>query len=576
MKLFASLILAITLCLSSVFAQSAADQVRSNLANQDYEKAAEFIDKAIEENRKDLDLHLTCGDIYFELEQYQKALKLYEKADDLDGDVPKIMCKIANTFSHLNQHDKAMKVLYDAIDEDEKNINTWLQLGKSLIMADSLKAAELKITRAKAMDDSYPETYIVLGDLYFAKRVYQLACTNYEEALKLDEKNVQARINLAIGYGKMANVEMDKDLRNELFLKSLKEWNAITQQDPKNAKAFYEQGRIFFYAKRYKESASSLLRYVDLRPSGSFGRWMLAQSLYEIGACDSARTHLEISSQEIDSVKTKAKLLLARCFYDKKEYAEAVDAYEVVAATEELEMKDVRSYGTASLFAGDTTKNIKLWNKAIDMDPEGNCKLMYFLGSQLNRMKRYSDAVEILKRRLATTTCTDDLSETNYSIGTAMFFDETTDSVVSNRAMEAMPYLQKAVELDSTNLWAFLYLGDVYAALDSTKKAQETFASAIAAAQQDTTSRSNKSVLRSGYFKLTNMELEAKNWSGVIKTAKEWSDFNSESEYAYLFLAFGYQGQQNIEAACTAYRKVLRINPKNMTASKNLNALQCK
>ncbi len=576
MKLFASLILALTMSFSSLFAQSAADQLRSYLADQDYEKAATLIDKATDENRKDFDLHVLCGDIYFELEQYDKALELYEDADDIDSDEAPVMRKIANTLSHLNKHDKAMKILYEALDDDEKDIETWLQLGKSLIMADSLKTAEIKITRAKSIDDSNPETFIVLGDLYFAKRVYQLACTNYERALELDKNNVQARINLAIGYGKMANAEMDKDLRNELFLKSLQEWNTVTQQDPKNAKAFYEQGRIFYYAKKYKESAASLLKYVELRPSGSFGRWMLAQSLYEIGACDSARTHLEISAEQIDTVKTKAKLLLARCFYDKKEYKEAYDAYSIVEADGEMEMKDIRSFGTASLFAGDTTKCLELWNKAIDLDPEGNCKLMFFLGSQLNRMKQYSEAVEVLKRRLSIAACDDQLSETNYTIGTALFFDESKDSVVANRAAEALPYIMKAIELDSTNLYASLYLGDVYAAMDSTDKAEETFQNLIEYARKDTADPKMQRLLGQAHYKVTLMAYESKNWNKVVKFSKDWVESDPKSEFGYFFLGLAYHNLQNVEAACSAYRKVLKINPKNQNASKSLNALQCK
>ncbi len=576
MKLLASLLLAFTLSFSSLFAQSAADQLRSYVAEKDFEKAAELVDKATDENRKDFDLHVLCGDIYFELEQYQKALELYEEADDIDSDEAPVIRKMANTLSHLNKHDKAMKLLYEAIDDNDKDINNWLQLGKSLIMADSLKAAEIKITRAKVIDDSNPETYIVLGDLYFAKKVYQLACNNYEEALELDNDNVQARINLAIGYGKMANTEMDKDLRNELFLKSLKEWNTVTQQDPKNAKAFYEQGRIFYYAKKYKESAASLLKYVELRPSGSFGRWMLAQSLYEIGACDSARTHLEISAEQIDSVKTKAKLLLARCFYDKKEYTESYEAYGVVAADTEMEMKDIRSFGTASLFAGDTTKCLELWRKAIDMDPEGNCRLMFFMGSQLNRMKNYSEAVEVLKRRLSVAACDDQLSETNYTIGTALFFDESKDSVVANRAAEALPYLMKAIELDSTNLYASLYLGDVYAAIDSTDKAEEAFEFIITEARKDTANERSQRILGQAHYKITMMAYEAKQWSEVVKYSKDWIASDPESEFGNFFLGLAYHNLQNVEAACSAYRKVLRINPKNTNASKALNSLQCK
>lgn len=52
---------------------------------------------------------------------------------------------------------------------------------------------------------------------------------------------------------------MDQTLSQEYFRRSLNEWNYITKVDPKNATAFYEQGKYFFLPPNFLKQVHLLI-----------------------------------------------------------------------------------------------------------------------------------------------------------------------------------------------------------------------------------------------------------------------------------------------------------------------------
>lgn len=578
MKKLSIIFLALLLAAGNTYSQGGYDEINRLYEQKEFMQAAELIPDAVKQDFENLKLFVLAGDVYFELERYEDANLMFEKADNKDGGEPYILKRLGNTQSMLGNHIKAIEYLREAIDEldkKESKAEYKLALAKAYIKADSLSQAELLVTQVKDEDDENPEAYVTLGDLYFAQRVYALAQDNYEEALELNPKLIDARRKLAISYFWLANREYDEDLANELFTRSLKEWNEITKQDPKDAKAWFEQGRILYLAKRHADAAKSLYEYVQLRPQGDLGRWYLAQSLYEVGACDSAAPHLEIVAERIDTVSAKSRLLLARCYSENKNYEKSVEAYQNLMKTEKLDLADQRRYGTAQLFSMDTLGAIETWKAAIKSDPEdiNNCKLAYSLGQLMTSRKMNMEAIGMFEYWLVNNTCEPDksqISKVNYFVGYNYLFAEKADSTI-NYNDSANYYLNQAVGLDSTNYYAWLYLGDTYAAREEFDNAVKSFQFIIDKA--DTTS--NKSVIAQSFAKNAGLYLDKKDWNGLLEHTKKWVDMLGDEEYAWLYRAVGYQGLSNVDSACSSYKKVLTINPKNTTAKKNYEALGC-
>ncbi|MCX8054257.1 MAG: tetratricopeptide repeat protein [Ignavibacteria bacterium] len=549
------------------YAQQAKQNFLSALNEKNYELAESFIPAALAENPKDLDLHLLCNDVYLELGRNDKALEVIRQAEKISSKPP-VLRKLANTLSINSYHSEAVKILRKLTIDEKKEISNWLLLVDVYLRADSLSQAELAVARVLDMDKNNVEANIKRGDIYYQQRVYELSKDSYEAALSINPDLNEARMKLAQSYywlGIREN-EANPDLANLYFTRSLQEWNTLTQKDPKNARAWFEQGKLFFFSKNYVQAAQSLNNYIQLRPSGSLGRWYLAQSLYELGRCDSARSHLRIVANEIDTAAARAKLLLARCYLSEGDYAQSEKTFEELSASVSLQMEDVRRWGQAALFAGDTNIAVEKWKQAIEMNPTENCQLMYVLGTSLNKMKRYKESIEILNKRLATNACNDDNNYLiHYFIGLSYFFD--------GNSQQAIAPLQKAIELNPAFLWSMIYLGDVYANLNDNVKAEEMFSRAISTGTSDV--EKYKSELNQAFAKLAQMKLEQKKYKDLEKIGKEWLTAMPENEFAALFTAVAFHGQGQNEAACRNYKLVLKINPNNKTARDNIKALGC-
>jgi tetratricopeptide (TPR) repeat protein len=557
-------ILVVFISIVSMYGQSSYEKIRDYVNSGDYSNAAALIPEAVRENPKNESMLILCGDIYFELDKLDSALIMYEKADDVNGDEPPTMRKIGRTLSQMGKHFEAIRQLKDAVKEAPEDVYNYLELGRAYIKADSMKLAEFNIAKAREINKTIPDAYVALGDLYFAQKVYELAKNNYEEALSINENLIEARIKLATAYYWLGMREFDKELANEFFERSLKEWNFITKKDPKNAKAYFEQGKILYFSQQFENAAKSLYEYVTLRPKGSLGRWYLAQSLYELRACDSAAIQLRICADEIDSVKSKALVLLARCYYDNSRYKESIDAFLELKKSDSLELQDLKRIAQSALQIGDTTLAVSYYIEAKDRDPS-QCKYVYDVGRfLLYVVKDYNLAIDFFKTRLAN--CNDSMNQTvDYFIGYGYAIQKQYDS--------AYIYLKASIDLNPMDLKSHLFLGDVYAGMKKIDSAKAEFEFIIGNVNSNI--ETVKYELTQALFKLCGMYLEQKKSSELKKYAQKWTELIPDSPYGYLYLAVSYQLNSDTENACKYYRKVLSVDSKNPQAKEMLKKLNC-
>lgn len=530
---------------------------------------AEILARKIDNSSNNQKLLILKGDIYFELENYEEAKKAYEKAYDIDDNEIAIV-KYGRILSVTKDYVKAEKLLKNGIDDFDKSIPIRLEQASNYIRAGKLTDAEVQIKRARDINEKDPRIYITEGDMYFDQRVYELSKKSYEKALSLDENLKEARSKLATSYYWLANREADQDLSNELFTMSLKEWDRVTKQDTMDASAFFNKGKILFFAKQYKNAVPALFRYYELRPEGSLGRWYLGQSLYELGLCDSASPQLKYVAEHIDSVKFKANLLMARCYYDNKDYPNSKAAYKAILAMDkdnpEIGEADIRRYGTAELFTGDTAAALTIYTDLVNKNPDASCNLMNMVGRLMFSAKKYNEALFFFNKRLNTTACNDSSdSKIVYYKGLSYLFMDQRDT--------AIVYLEKSALMDSTDAGSYVYLGDAYAGKENDKKAVENFEKAIVISVAYP--EENKNNIRSAYGKLSGLYYKDKDWKKLINVAISWSEEQPEIEFGYLYAAIAYQGMGDVKNACIWYKKVLKINPTNKAAIQNRSALGC-
>ncbi|GAB5465382.1 MAG: hypothetical protein Kapaf2KO_08180 [Candidatus Kapaibacteriales bacterium] len=511
---------------------------------------------------------LVLGDIYMMVEDYAAAKKAYDRAYDLEGSEHETIYRLARVNSKLGNHDKAMEQIEDAIDDEDL---TEYQVAKIDILAAKGEYSEARnqADRILRKEPNNVEALKFLGDIYHRQRVYDVSKSNYEKLLEIDPNFVPARLNLAEAYYWLGQRETDKELGNAYFKKSLEEYAKVVELEPTNTKALFEEGKILFYSNQFKLAASVLSKYAKLEPEGHLGRWYLAQSFVELGACDSASSHLANSIANIDSVSEKASLMQARCYYDTKNYKQSRAEFEKLMASQELDINDRRRLATSLLFTGDTTQSIALYKELILEAPDKQCQTMETVGRLLIGMKQYEDAIWFFEQRINNAACKDEditkEQQNYYYMGLAQLFSKMYN--------EAKTTLEKAVEMDPTDNQSKLYLADAYVNLDDEPKSIELYKGILVDAKADP--EKNKAVLGSTYAKLAGNYQKNKDYATLGKLSKEWSETFPENEYAYIYLGISYQASGNIEEACKAYRKAAELNPNLPIAKKLLKDLGC-
>ena len=544
------------------------DSAQNAATNSDWVLAATLIRPAIAKNPLDIPTLKLAAKIYLELEIVDTGL-VYAKRVYEDDDDEKENVMLYSEALRDNSRAAEATILLRKYLKKKRDVDVSLELVNSLVDADSLGAAELIATTAR---DNYPKSaaaYLALGNIYFNSKplpVFDLAVQNYNEAIDLDSTLVTAHFNLAISYWRMANRESDQELGNMLFTRSLKEWNTVATLDPKNARAWYEQGKIFYLAGRYNSSSKALITYRELRPLGTgeiMASWYLGESLYKQNLCDSAKRHLEDAAARVDSLKPKVSLIMARCNFQSKVWKTTADFYNAALPIKATwENSDFWYYGAALVLSGDTTQAIGVMTEAAERDPK-SCTSMFRFASLLQDKRMYARSNEIFRKRQAN--CLDSLNaKIHVFIGNNFFADSLVDSAIAS--------YENSLEVNPAYVWAMFLLGETYLVKGDVARGLAMLESVIANAQI-TTKADERNYGVGAIIRLNGLDMTDKKWQNIVDRSKIAKDINPKSVGAWLYLAIGYQGLQDAENAKKAYKEVLKLDPNNEAAKKNLKAL---
>ena len=572
--MFRTVSILLLLASTVAYGQSNHDKAKEAAEVGDYLQAVEFIRPALLSSPNNAEVLATATEIYSELELLDSAKMYGQRLYDVDDDTPDFVRVYALALTRGGEANKASRILRQ-LNKDEPEVQTALYLVNALLEADSLQAAELVATRAKKDYDDSPDAYLSIGLLYFKYKpqpVYELAVQNFNKAIELDEKMVLAHFGLAECYWKMANRESDDELANELFKRSLVEWNQVGALDPRNARAWFEQGKILYLAKQYKKAVGALIRYRELRPVGTgnpIASWYLGKSFFELQQCDSAKIHLNIAADYIDSLKSESSLMVARCSFLSKDFENAVIGYQAAVASgnasAQWENKDVWYYGAALVLTGDTVRAIAAMTEAAERDPT-QCSFMFRFGLLLQKKSMTAMSNRIFRTRLDN--CQDSLdSRIHFFIGNNFYADSLVDSAIARYEM--------SLAIDSSDGYVQTRLAETYAIAGNESRARALYGEVIANGENADASDADKNAAVSAILKLCSLDIGSKSWSDIIERCSRGLKIQPDYPYLLLYTAIGYQGQGNSQQACSWYKKVLKVDPGNGPAKQNLDALGC-
>jgi tetratricopeptide (TPR) repeat protein len=560
---------------------------------------------------KDYQVMYELGHVYSELDKADSALKYYIKAEDEES-VPMTYRGMADGLSGVGKFKEALVFAEKAIKKDDKDILNYLAFAQ--VMIDSvgdkntdpnnmkaIQAAEQRILKARQINANSVDVEVAYGNLQYAQKIYELAKDAYEKALSIDQNLLKARENLATTYYRMANKSTDKQESNELFSKALVEWDKLTRLDTNNARAWYEKGKIQYFAKQYREAIGTLRRAQSLDQSNVEIRWFLSNSAFDLldrekkvydekllENLNFVQTNLKglenysrRVSQDLDSLGKTVELMLAKTYYYEKKLPQAVKAFADIKKARGLKDDDLNLYSNALINNGDTTTAFNNYFETIEKyGPAKQCGLLNRLVGVAYNFKRFNDVLRLGRMRIASCNDTNNV-RVRYFIGLAYFSLGQVDSAVTELSEVVK---QDTLALDARNMLVSCYttIGarakeakDAKGEKEAVAKYKEELGKAYQLASSGNPKLSKRAV-EQVFLELCQSATKEKRNADTRKYASDWVKFNPSSEFGNLYLAIGYQVDQNNTEACKYWKEVLKINPNNKTALEQSKDLGCK
>lgn len=252
------------------------------------------------------------GDRYYDLEQYEEAVKSYTEAIQLQANNSMFYNNRGCAYDNLGEYDKAI--------------------------SDYNKAIEL--------DPESSTVYNNRGYLYFTLREYDKAILDLEEAIRLDPNNADAYGNRGCLYDDLGDCD-----------KAIDDYSRSIELNPNNADTYVNRGYVYDQLKKYNEAISDYCRAIELDPDNAVAYNNRGSIYIVLGRTDEAISDLnkaiELKAEVANPYKhlgniykeqgdyTRSIQCLSKAIELNSEYKEAyllrAEVYRLLGETEKAE-----------------------------------------------------------------------------------------------------------------------------------------------------------------------------------------------------------------------------------------------
>ncbi len=190
------------------------------------------------------------GAAYMNQQLFEKALKSFQHAADLDPNLTIAKLNEGIALLNLQKIDKAKALLEDALKQDPRNPYAWYNLGLFAKNTGDAQAAIDAFHHVVEIDANDADTWYFLGTAYVQAKQFPQAIDAFQHALQINPLHASAEFGLSRAYQQSADLEHAR--------KHLKKFQYITESKigAPMSLAYGEQGKY----SRAVESPSAVLK----------------------------------------------------------------------------------------------------------------------------------------------------------------------------------------------------------------------------------------------------------------------------------------------------------------------------
>lgn len=222
--------------------------------NNEYEKALKAYEKAREINSRQEGAYLGCGNMYLKMGEYEKALTAYNKALEVNPEYAYAYNGRGNTYQAIGEYEKAL--------------------------AD--------YTRAQELDPEYGYAYYGRGRAYKAMGEYEKAVSDYDRALELDPEYVDAYNGRGNAYTAMGEYD-----------KALIDYNKALELNPKYEHVYNNRGNMYGALGKYGKAIADYNQAIKINPGDALYYRNRANAYRKLGDAEKAEAN-EQKAKELE------------------------------------------------------------------------------------------------------------------------------------------------------------------------------------------------------------------------------------------------------------------------------------
>lgn len=382
-----------------------------------------------------------------------RALEIYERLLDREGDEWEILLQCATLYSVLGRFDSAAAKYKKMLEVDPSNKQLQRQLAETYAKNGKFNEAIAILESMAETDSSNGEVLTSLANVYLDQKEYKKSIDLYEKLLNRGVKDPEIRLRIGVGF--FGLTEHD----STLVPKAQDIFEEVRKEMPNDWRPYWYLGALAANRKDDSIAGKYFERVTELAAWNGDAWWFLGSSLFDRGKYEQL---IEMVGRAQKAIPKDFRMYflegLAYTRLDRQD-----DAIKALEKAYELNPKDLNTLSTLALTYDNTHRykdSDRIYEEALKVDPKSALLLNNYGYSLADRGVQLHRAMEMAKQAVA---AEPDNAAYLDTYGWVLYRLE--------KYSEAATYIEKAIATGKASAVVQEHLGDIYLKLGQHEKA---------------------------------------------------------------------------------------------------------
>ncbi len=538
------------LCLAvavPLLAQSALDQGRELLRQGKIDAALVELRQAAAVSPKNPAVWFWLGEAWLQAAKLDSAAYAAQKIHDINGKLADGYLLSARVKLAERNFAEAKMLLRAGLKVDQQNHALLIQLGKALVASDSSDRAVIAFSKAQRVAPNDPAAFEALGDVYMRQGGSIVAIMQYEKALELDSLQASLQYKLAEAY-----------MQERRYNEAARAYQRVIDLDSTNQQALFELGKLYFTAKKYDRAAQFFSDYTRRYPESAEAWPMYLEALYF------SRQYQEVLTAapkvlQLEPDSTRALRMLAHAHFELREYDRAIAAYQQLSQKETLAADHLKRFGRAYVETRQDSLAVRVLEEVVRQGANG-MEVLNDLGASFMRLRQFDKAAAVFEKKFM-----------QDSAAVSAYVNYALSNMALQKWNLARVALYRALALKPDYLQGHLFLARTLMQMDSLQQAKRVCEKIVELAGGAPANYQAEQAEAQGYIGFVLLLDKKYPEAYAALTASIKLIDNNPQTRLWRAQSLALAGRQ--EEAVAEYKVVLKLDPQNKEAKKNMALL---